>query len=254
MATNEPTDTEKDKKKPTDPGTGEGVSPPVTVEGASNPNEVFGVPEEQEGGQPKLKLPEDYPAIPGKKLESNAYDFSAEKEPRRYGIGPSQVYYPDGIERPATVGTPSTAGYSDVATDKVVSAAELGVKGVKFGLPLATEIAAPLIAGAMIAGAATPIGLPVALLTLAGAGIIGNTAAQKMRIGFGDQEEFSPEELGAAALFGLVPGFGNAASKGGLLALRSTLGAAMATGESATRQALEMGSGKREWAISIRWN
>ena len=49
MATNEPTDTEKDKKKPTDPGTGEGVSPPVTVEGASNPNEVFGVPEEQEG-------------------------------------------------------------------------------------------------------------------------------------------------------------------------------------------------------------
>ena len=247
MATNEPTDTEKDKKKPTDPETGEGISPPIMVEGASNPNEVFGVPEEPEGGQPKLKLPEDYPAIPGKKLESNAYDFSAEKEPRRYGIGPDQVHYPDAAERPATVGTPSTAGYGDVATDKVVSAAELGVKGLKFSLPLATEIAAPLVAGAMVAGAATPVGLPVALLTLAGAGILGNTAAQKMRIGFGDQEEFSPEELGAAALFSLVPGFGNAASKGGLLTLRSAQGAVMATGESATRQGLEMGTGKREW-------
>lgn len=202
---------------------------------------------EQDKNKPSLKLPEDYPDIPDvKKLESDAYDFSAEKEPRRFGVGPDQVYYPDDVQRPATVGEIQTAGFPDVAAEVVSSTAETGIKAVKAALPLATEIGAPLIAGAMIAGASTPPGLIASALVLGTAGIVGNTAAQKMRIGFGDQKEFSLEEAGAATLFSLIPGFGKATSKLGTMALRGSQGAVMATGESATRQGLEMASGKRD--------
>lgn len=248
-------DTVGDKKKPTDPETGEGISPPITVEGASNPNEVFGVPEEQEGGQPKLKLPEDYPAIPGKTLESNAYDFSAEKEPRRYGIGPDQVHYPDATERPTTVGQDggfATAGYSVSPPDEEWYGGV--VELYKKAAPLVVEIAGPV--GTAIV--ASPFLLsPDPLSKVAYFGLIGssssasNALAQRMRMGYGHQEEFSWQENAAAGVVGLVPGLKSTKdmSKMGMIALRAGEGAVLAASESGIRQGLEFKSGDRTY-----WN
>ena len=255
-----PTEQEQDKKKPTDPGTGEGVSPPIKVEGASDPNEVFGVEKEPEGEKATLKLPDAWPTGGVKQLESNAYDFSAEREPRRYGIGPDQVIYqtPTGgvrmkLDRPATVGGgTTTAGYSFSAPDDDFFGGI--VEMYKMAAPLIVEIGAPI--GTAIAASPLLIS-PEPFSKVAYFGLIGassaasNAAAQRMRMGFGHQEKFSWQENAAAGVIGVIPGVKSTKdmSKLGMIALRGAEGAALATAESGIRQGLEFKSGDRTY-----WN
>lgn len=144
----------------------------------------------------------------------------------------------------------SYAGVKD-AEDAVAAVGEYIAKTAKFVAPLAVEVGAPLVYGI----AASPLLIaPVPGARVAyfgGLGAVGsgsNALAQAMRIGFGDQDEWSWEENIAATGFSFAPGFRTTKdlSKAATVALRAGEGAVMATGETATRQALEMGSGKRK--------
>jgi nitrogen regulatory protein PII len=124
-------------------------------------------------------------------------------------------------------------------------------KAYRFGWPLAVEIGGPL-ATAIVASPMmiSPVpGSRVGYFSLLGAAAnLSNIAAQQIRIGFGDQEEFSWEENAAATGFGMIPGLisTKGMTKVGMAAVRAGEGATMATGETATRQGLEIASGKRE--------
>lgn len=150
---------------------------------------------------------------------------------------------------------PSYAGVNDLsvqsATEAIATTGNYIAKATQFVAPLAVEIGAPMV----YAIAASPLLIaPVPGSRVAyfgGLGAVGsgsNALAQAMRMGFGDQDKWSWEENVAAGLISLVPGVKSTKdlSKAATVALRGAEGAAMATSETATRQALEMGSGKRK--------
>lgn len=112
---------------------------------------------------------------------------------------------------------------------------------VEIGTPLATGIgASPLLAGG-------PLGWGLYAAIQLGSGIGSNAVAQKMR---NPEEDWSPEEGIAAGLFSAIPGIQAAKvaklGKLGTVSVRAGEGAAMAGGESVTRQTLEMVSDERE--------
>ena len=127
-------------------------------------------------------------------------------------------------------------------------AMDWALEAAKVAIPIVTEIAAPLGAGIafspLLAGG--PPGIAAYFTILGGSGFGSNALAQKMRIGYGQKEKFSWEESIAATAFSAIPGFGVPARMS-KVAFRAGQGAVMATGEAATRQTLEMGSGEREW-------
>jgi len=125
---------------------------------------------------------------------------------------------------------------------------EKAIEAAKVAIPIVTEIAAPIGAGIafspLLAGG--PPGIAAYFTILGGSGFGSNALAQNMRIGYGQKEKFSWEESIAATAFSAIPGFG-VPGRMSKVAFRAGQGAVMATGEAATRQTLEMGSGKRDW-------
>lgn len=124
-------------------------------------------------------------------------------------------------------------------------------KAYRFAGPLALEVGVP-IATAIAASPLLVQPIPGSRLAyfsmLGGVSSLSNNYAQQMRIGFGDQKEFSWEENVAAGAFGLVPGFKSTKdmSKVAMMSLRAGEGALMATGETALRQSMEIAAGNRE--------
>jgi hypothetical protein len=209
-------------------------------------------PEQEQDKNKSLKLPEDYPTVPDVKLERTDPMGLSEKEPRRTGIAPDQVYTPPSADNVPTTTLTQTAGVTPPddnffggITKLYEQAAPLAVE---IGIPVGTAIvASPLLVSP------DPI-TKVGYFSLLGASSSGaNALAQQMRIGYGNQKEFSWQENAAAGVFGLVPGIKSTKdmSKAGMIALRAGEAATMAVGETATRQGLEMVSGDRDsWDVN----
>lgn len=209
-------------------------------------------PEQEQDKNKSLKLPEDYPTVPDVKLERTDPMGLSEKEPRRTGIAPDQVYTPPNADNVPTTTLTQTAGVTPPddnffggITKLYEQAAPLAVE---IGIPVGTAIvASPLFVSP------DPL-TKVGYFSLLGASSSGaNVLAQQMRIGYGNQKEFSWQENAAAGVFGLVPGIKSTKdmTKAGMIALRAGEAATMAVGETATRQGLEMVSGDRDsWDVN----
>jgi hypothetical protein len=166
--------------------------------------------------------------------------------------------FPEGLTEPQDVAPVSADVSATIAPGELTTAGILSVDqeergdgerawdtmkatSVEIGTPLATGIAAsPLLAGG-------PLGWAAYAAIQLGSGMGSNAIAQKMR---NPEEDWSPEEGVAAGVFSAIPGIQAAKvaklGKLGTVGVRAGEGAAMAAGETVTRQALEIAADKRE--------